>query len=70
MADHLELNVEALGKRRRKQASGFRHLAGGALTGTCRSGLLELALDYDRQAATLERAQTRYQQRKRKTVVR
>ena len=65
MADPIELNVEALGKTLRRQASGFRHLAFGAPTGACRSGLLELALDYDRQAATLERAQTRYQQRKR-----
>jgi hypothetical protein len=62
MADHLELNIETLGRTLRKQASGFRRLADDALTGDCRTGLLELALDYDRQAATLEDAQTRYQQ--------
>jgi hypothetical protein len=33
MADNLELNVEALSKTLRKQASGFRQLAGESLEG-------------------------------------
>jgi hypothetical protein len=55
MADHLELNVETLGKTLRKQASGFRHLASGTIDREFRGSLLELAQDYDRQAVTLER---------------
>jgi hypothetical protein len=60
MADHLELNIETLGRTLRKKASGFRHLARGTLVGGTfdrdfRSGLFELALDYDRQAAAVER---------------
>jgi hypothetical protein len=40
MADHLELNVETLGKTLRRQASGFRHLAGGTLDADLRGNLL------------------------------
>jgi hypothetical protein len=54
MADNLELNVEALSKTLRKQASGFRQLAGESLEGDFQGRLLELALDYDRQAENLE----------------
>jgi hypothetical protein len=56
MADNLELNVEALGKTLKKQASGFRQLADESLEGGFRSRLLELALDYERQAKNLEHA--------------
>jgi hypothetical protein len=54
MADNLELNVEALSKTLKKQASGFRQLADESLEGEFRSRLLELAQDYDRQAENLE----------------
>jgi hypothetical protein len=54
MDDHLDLNVDALGKTLRKQASGFRQLAGEILDGDFRGRLLELARDYDRQAERLE----------------
>jgi hypothetical protein len=53
MTDNLELNVEALSKTLKKQASGFRHLADESIEGEFRSRLLELALDYDRQAENL-----------------
>jgi hypothetical protein len=55
MDDHINLNVEALSRTLRKQASGFRQLAGEILDGEFRGRLLELALDYDRQAERLER---------------
>ena len=54
MTDNVELNVKTLGKTLRKQASGFRQLAGESLDGEFRSRLLELAGDYDRQAESLE----------------
>jgi hypothetical protein len=55
MADTVKkLNVEALSKALRKQASGFRQLAGEILDGEFRGRLLELALDYERQAENLE----------------
>jgi CheY-like chemotaxis protein len=53
MPDPLDLDVKALGKTLRQQASGFRHLADETL-GDFRSSLLALATDYDRQASTLE----------------
>jgi hypothetical protein len=53
MADYADLNVETLGKTLRKQASGFRQLADKILDGDFRSRLIELALDYDCQAAKL-----------------
>lgn len=56
MVDHMDLNIEALGKTLRKQASGFRQLAGEILDGEFRGRLLELALDYERQAEKLEHA--------------
>lgn len=54
MADNVELNVEALSKTLKKQASGFRQLADESLEGEFRSRLLELALDYERQAKNLQ----------------
>ncbi len=57
MTDGVDLNVGALGKTLRKQASGFRQLAGGILDGDFRRSLLELALDYDCQAENLERGE-------------
>ena len=56
MTDNLELNVDALSKTLRKQASGFRQLANESLDGAFRSRLLVLARDYDRQAENLEHA--------------
>jgi CheY-like chemotaxis protein len=53
MADPLDLDVKALGKTLRRQASGFRHLADETL-GDCRTNLLALATDYDHQASRLE----------------
>ena len=50
MADNLELNVEAPSETLRRQASGFRRLAGEILDGEFRGRLLELALDYEREA--------------------
>jgi hypothetical protein len=55
MADNIELNVATLSKRLRKQASGFRRLAGEILDGDFRRNLLNLAMDYDAQAESLER---------------
>ncbi|HEX3398740.1 MAG TPA: hypothetical protein VHT74_00295 [Acetobacteraceae bacterium] len=55
MAEYRESDVETLGKTLRKQASGVRRLAGEILEGDFRSSLLDLAEDYDRQAATIER---------------
>jgi hypothetical protein len=55
MTDYLELNVEALSKTLRQQASGFRQLAGESVEGGFQSRLLVLAQDYDRQAESLER---------------
>jgi hypothetical protein len=54
MTDNVELNVDALSKTLKKQASGFRHLADESIEGEFRSRLLELALDYERQAKNLE----------------
>ena len=54
MADNIELNVATLSKRLRSQASGFRRLAGEILDGDFRRNLLNLAMDYDAQAETLE----------------
>jgi hypothetical protein len=61
MDDHIDLNVETLGKTLRKQASGFRQLAGEILDGEFRERLLELAIDYDRQADRLEHSDVRQQ---------
>jgi hypothetical protein len=58
MADYLELNFETMGAILRKQAWGMRELAGGILDGEFRGRLLELALDYERRAITLERIGT------------
>jgi hypothetical protein len=58
MADYLELNFETIGATLRKRASGMRELAGEILDGEFRGRLLELALDYDHQAITLERTGT------------
>jgi hypothetical protein len=55
MADNLELNVEAPSETLRRQASGFRRLAGEILDGEFRGRLLELALDYEREAENPER---------------
>ena len=55
MTDYHELNIETLGKTLRERASGMRKLAGKILDGDFRVRLLALALDYDRQAETLER---------------
>jgi hypothetical protein len=55
MTDYNELNVETLGTTLRNRASGMRQLASKILDGEFRSGLLELAQDYDRQAETLQR---------------
>jgi len=54
MTDNVDLNVESLSRTLRKQASGFRQLAGESLDGEFRSRLLELAGDYDRQAESLD----------------
>ena len=54
MADNVELNVEAPSETLKKQASGFRRLAVESIEGGFRSRLLELALDYERQAKNLE----------------
>jgi hypothetical protein len=54
MADHVDLNVETLGKSLRKHATGFRQIAGEILDGDFRDRLLELAVDYDRQAESLD----------------
>jgi hypothetical protein len=54
MANNLELNVEAPSETLRGQASGFRRLAGEILDGEFRGRLLELALDYEREAENLE----------------
>jgi hypothetical protein len=54
MADNLELNVEAPGETLRRQASGFCRPAGESIEGEFQGRLLELALDYDRQAENLE----------------
>jgi hypothetical protein len=54
MADNLELNIAALSKTLKKQALGFRQLADESLEGGFRSRLLDLALDYERQAENLE----------------
>jgi hypothetical protein len=54
MADNVELNVEALSKTLKKQASGFRRLAVESIEGGFRSRLLELALDYEREAENPE----------------
>jgi hypothetical protein len=53
MADPLEVNLETLGKTLAQRASGIRRLAGEILDGDFRRRLLELAQDYDRQAAKL-----------------
>jgi hypothetical protein len=55
MADNLELDVETLGKTLKDKASRFRQLASGILDGDFRRRLLDLAWDYDVQAATLQR---------------
>ena len=54
MTDYLELNVEVLSKTLKKQASGFRRLAGEILDGEFRGRLLELAQDYEREAENPE----------------
>ena len=54
MTDNVELNVGSLSRTLRKQASGFRQLAGESLDGEFRSRLLDLAGDYDRQADSLD----------------
>jgi hypothetical protein len=56
VTDNIKLNVETLSKTLRKQASGFRRLAGESLDREFRSRLLELAQDYERQAESLERS--------------
>ena len=53
MADNLELNVEFVIKTLSKQASAFRQLADESLDGGFRSRVLDLALDYERQAERL-----------------
>jgi len=58
MADYLELNFVTIGATLLRQASGMRALAGGILDGEFRGRLLELALDYEHQAITLERTGT------------
>jgi hypothetical protein len=54
MGDNLELNVECLSKRLKKQALGFRQLADESIDGEFRSRVLDLALDYERQAERLK----------------
>jgi hypothetical protein len=51
MADDLVLDAETL----RQKASAFRRLAAEIMGGEFRRSLLELALEYDRQALRLER---------------
>jgi hypothetical protein len=58
MVDYLELNFGTMGATLRKHASGMRELAGEILDGEFRGRLLELALDYEHQAITLERTGT------------
>jgi hypothetical protein len=54
MGDNFELNVECLSKRLKKQAVGFRQLADESIDGEFRSRVINLALDYERQAERLE----------------
>jgi hypothetical protein len=54
MTDYLNINFENLSKALRQQASGMRQLARETIPGDFQSSLLALALDYDRQAVTLE----------------
>jgi hypothetical protein len=54
VTDNLKLNVDAPSATLRKQASGFRQLAGESLDEGFRGRVLELAQDYERQAESLE----------------
>jgi hypothetical protein len=56
MADDLILDAETL----RQKASAFRRLAAEILGGDFRRSLLELALEYDRQAMRLARTIDRH----------